>query len=79
LRGKELTVNCSPVDVITVVCGNSRTCVKVGKSITNASFDLTKLEKGWLLKKPSAWFRVTAIDHAGKKAWTNAYWWDQFN
>ncbi|MDE2384301.1 MAG: CehA/McbA family metallohydrolase [Alphaproteobacteria bacterium] len=77
LRGKELTVHCSPVDFITVVCGNSRTCGRHGKSITSATFDLTKLEKGWLLKKPSDWFRVTAIDHAGKKAWTNAYWWDE--
>ena len=75
LEGKNITVNCSPVDTITVVCGNSRTCVKTGKAITSATFDLTKLESGWLLKKLSPWFRVTVIDHAGKKAWSNAYWW----
>ena len=75
LEGKNIAVNCSPVDTITVVCGNSRTCVKTGKSITSATFDLAKLETGWLLKKPSPWFRITVIDHAGKKAWSNAFWW----
>ncbi len=77
LDGKELNITCSPVDTITVVCGHSRTCVKTGKAITSASFDLAKLEKGWLLKKPSPWFRVTVIDHAGKRAWSNPYWWDE--
>ena len=77
LDGKELNISCSPVDTITVVCGHSRTCVKTGKAITSASFDLAKLETGWLLKKPSPWFRVTVIDHAGKKAWSNPYWWDE--
>ena len=75
LSGKNITMTCSPVDTITVVCGNSRTCVKTGKSITSASFDLKRLESGWLLKRPSPWFRVTVIDHAGKKAWSNAFWW----
>lgn len=78
LTGKHITISCSPVDTITVVCGNSRTCVKTGKSITSATFDLNKLNKGWLLKKPSPWFRVTAIDHGGKKAWSNAFWWEDF-
>ena len=77
LNNKELNISCSPVDTITVVCGHSRTCVKNGKAITSASFDLTKLETGWLLKKPSPWFRVTVIDHAGKKAWSNPHWWDE--
>ena len=77
LDGKELNISCSPVDTITVVCGHSRTCVKTGKAITSASFDLAKLETGWLLKKPSPWFRVTVIDHAGKRAWSNPYWWDE--
>jgi hypothetical protein len=76
LTGKEITINCSPVDSISVVCGNSRSCVKMGKAINKATFDLSNLEKGWLLKKPSPWFRVTLIDHAGKRAWSNPYWWD---
>ena len=77
LKGKLIDITCSPVGTITVVCGNSRSCVKMGKAITSASFDLAKLETGWLLKKPSPWFRITAIDHAGKRAWSNAYWWDE--
>jgi hypothetical protein len=77
LDKKELSITCSPVDTITVVCGHSRTCVKTGKAITTATFDLSTLEKGWLLKKQSPWFRVTVIDHAGKRAWSNAYWWDE--
>ena len=76
LHGKDIEISCSPVDSKTVVCGISRTCVKIGKAITNASFDLSKLEQGWLLNKPSPWFRVTVIDHAGKRAWSNPYWWD---
>ena len=77
LVGKEINIATSPVDSITVVCGNSRTCVRYGKAITEASFDLKRLEQGWLLNKVSPWFRVTAIDHAGKRAWSNAYWWDE--
>ena len=77
LVGKELSVSCSPVDTITVLCGHSRTCVRNGRAITEASFDLSRLEKGWLLTKPSAWFRVAVIDNAGKRAWSNPIWWDQ--
>ncbi len=79
LNGKHISITCSPVDVITVVCGTSRTCVRHGKAITSAEFDLSHLDKGWLLEKPSPWFRVTVIDHAGKKAWSNAFWWSDFN
>jgi predicted metal-dependent phosphoesterase TrpH len=77
LNGKELEITCSPVDTITVVCGVSRTCVKTGKAITSANFNLANLDQGWLLKKPSPWFRITIIDHAGKRAWSNPYWWDE--
>ncbi len=77
LDGKNIEIETSPVDTITVVCGTSRTCVKSGKAITKAEFDLSKLDQGWLLEKPSPWFRVVAIDHAGKRAWSNPYWWDE--
>ena len=30
-----------------------------------------------LLKKTSPWFRVTVIDAAGKRAWSNPIWWDE--
>ncbi len=74
LDGKLIEIDTSPVDTITVVCGNSRSCVKNGRAITSANFDLSTLEKGWLLEKTSPWFRVTAIDHAGKRAWSNPIW-----
>jgi predicted metal-dependent phosphoesterase TrpH len=76
LSGKLIEIETSPVDTITVVCGNSRTCVRNGRAITSAAFDLSSLESGWLLKKKSPWFRVTAIDQASKRAWSNPYWFD---
>jgi predicted metal-dependent phosphoesterase TrpH len=76
LDGKHIEIETSPVDSITVMCGNSRTCYRTGKAITRADFDLSRLEKGWLLEKISPWFRVVAIDHAGKRAWSNPVWWD---
>ena len=77
MNGKEISIACSPVDTITVVCGTSRSAVRTGRAITDASFDLSRLEKGWLLKKTSPWFRVTVIDGAGKRAWSNPIWWDE--
>lgn len=76
VEGKHIGISCSPVDTITVVCGNSRTLVRTGKAITSAEFDLSRLEHGWLLKKKSPWFRVVCIDHAGKRAWSNPIWKD---
>ena len=77
MNGKEISIACSPVDTITVLCGTSRTALRTGRAITEASFDLAKLEKGWLLKKQSAWFRVVVIDNGGKRAWSNPIWWDE--
>ncbi len=76
LDGKQIEIETSPVDNITVVCGTSRTCWRHGKAITSAAFDLSRLDQGWLLEKISPWFRVVAVDHAGKRAWSNAVWWD---
>ncbi|MBZ0262133.1 MAG: CehA/McbA family metallohydrolase [Hyphomicrobiales bacterium] len=77
VSGSEISIRCSPVDNITVLCGNSRTLVRNAKSITEATFDLKKLETGWLLTKLSPWFRAVCIDHAGKKAWSNPIWKDE--
>ncbi len=77
MNGKEISIACSPVDTITVLCGTSRTMLRNGRAITEASFDLAKLEKGWLLKKQSGWFRVVVIDNGGKRAWSNPVWWDE--
>jgi len=76
MNGKLIEIDTSPVDSITVVCGTSRTCITNGRAITSASFDLSSLDKGWLLEKKSPWFRVTAIDNAGKRAWSNPIWFD---
>lgn len=77
MNGKEISIACSPVDTITVLCGTSRSMVRNGRAITEASFDLAKLETGWLLKKQSGWFRVVVIDNGGKRAWSNPIWWDE--
>ncbi len=77
IAGSEINISCSPVDNITVLCGNSRSVVRNAKSITDATFDLKKLETGWLLNKVSPWFRVVCIDHAGKRAWSNPIWKDE--
>ena len=76
LDGEELTVSCSPVDTIVVVCGNSRTDGRMGRAITSATLDLGKLKRGWLLEKPSDWIRVVLIGDGGKRAWSNPIWLD---
>ena len=76
LEKAQLTINCSPVDRITVVSGTSRTVTKRGKSISQASIDLEDLNEGWLLDQPSDWFRIVIRDSAGHKAWTNPYWFE---
>jgi hypothetical protein len=77
MEGKTLNVRCSPVDTITVVCGTSRTVSRFSRSVTEAELDLKKLDNGWLTTKSSPWFRVTVIDGAGKRAWSNPIWWDE--
>jgi hypothetical protein len=77
IEGPELHVSTSPVDTIAVVCGHSRTVQRLGRAITEATLDLRKLERGWLLTKQSPWFRVAVIDNAGKRAWSNPIWKDQ--
>ncbi len=77
LEGTELHVTCSPANTIVAICGNSRTAGRTGKSITSATVDLKKCEEGWLLRERSPWFRVSVIDGAGKRAWSNPIWWDE--
>lgn len=76
VRG-EMTVSCSPVDAIVVVCGNSRTVARYGRAITEATLDLTKLDEGWLLERRSPWLRLVLIDQAGRRAWSNPIWRDE--
>ncbi|MBC8036508.1 MAG: PHP domain-containing protein [Rhizobiales bacterium] len=77
LEGTELHVTCSPANTIVAICGNSRSAGRSAKSITSATIDLKKFEDGWLLRQKSPWFRVSVIDAAGKRAWTNPIWWDE--
>ena len=77
LEGTELHVTCSPANTIVAICGNSRSAGRSGKAITSATVDLRKFEDGWLLRDKSPWFRVSVIDAAGKRAWTNPIWWDE--
>ncbi len=74
IDGDELNIVTSPVDIVTVMGGTSRSAVHNGKAFTHASLDLGKLRKGWLLRRTSPWIRVVVIDHAGKRAWTNPIW-----
>jgi predicted metal-dependent phosphoesterase TrpH len=76
ISGRELTVSCSPVDTIVVVCGHSRTVGRTERAITDATLNIEALEKGWLLTKKSPWLRVVLIDNAGKRAWSNPIWTD---
>ncbi|MGI9405824.1 MAG: CehA/McbA family metallohydrolase [Hyphomicrobiaceae bacterium] len=69
-------IECSPVDVVSVVCGNSRSAVSRGRSMTQARLDLSGLDRGWLLEKPSDWYRIVLIDGDGRRAWTNPVWRD---
>ncbi len=72
----ELSVRCSPVDAITIVTGNSRALSCVGRHITQAAFELERLTQGWVKTAPPKWLRVTIIDAAGRRAWSNPIWRD---
>ncbi len=67
-------IECSPVDMVTVVGGTSRTATRSGRSITRARVDLKQLTANFKMADPSPWIRVTIIDGAGKRAWSNPIW-----
>lgn len=73
LEGDLLHVDCSPVDTIAVLGAGSRTVTRIGRAITGASLDLSRLRKGWMIGVESAWLRVAVIDAAGRRAWTNPF------
>jgi hypothetical protein len=73
----ECAVECSPAQAITLVTGTSRALARVGRQITGAIFDLTGLAQNMRAQgAPAAWARVTIIDAAGRRAWTNPIWMD---
>jgi histidinol phosphatase-like PHP family hydrolase len=75
----EASIACSPVQAIALVTGTSRALAKVGRQITGATFDLTKIRQKIRAKDaPAPWIRVAIIDAAGRRAWTNPVWIDDF-
>ena len=73
----EVRVACSPVHAITVLTGTSRALVKVGRQITEATFDVGGMKKhAWAQPNMAKWFRIAVIDSGGKRAWTNPIWVD---
>jgi histidinol phosphatase-like PHP family hydrolase len=78
LGARQASVSCSPVQAITLVTGTSRALSKVGRQITGATFDLSNVGGNNRAKNaPATWVRVTIIDAAGRRAWTNPIWIDE--
>ncbi len=63
-----IDVRRSPATVIAVQGKGSRSAREMGDDIESAGFDLYPFEESW--------FRVTIIDKAGNRAWSNPYWMD---
>ena len=60
-----------------LLTGASRALHVPGSHMTRAVFDLAGGgKKTWTETGPDAWFRVVAIDAAGRRAWTNPIWLD---
>ena len=63
-----IEVRCSPARVVAVQGRGSRSAREMGEGLASAAFDLHPFE--------GSWFRVTVIDEAGARAWSNPYWMD---
>jgi hypothetical protein len=62
---------------VALLTGASRTLRVAGRHITRAAFDLAgEAKNAWAEIDPNAWFRIVAIDAAGRRAWTNPIWRD---
>ena len=68
LGGGKIRVRCSPAATIAVQGRGSRSWSARGEALEAAEFDLRPFEGSWL--------RVTVIDGAGRRAWSNPYWLD---
>jgi hypothetical protein len=73
VEGQMLTLDCSPVEAITIMGGTSRSVDKTGRAITGGVFDLSKLDASWLPAPRSPWLRLVVIDAQGRRAWTNPF------
>src|SRR5271155_1475997 len=69
----EVSVSCSPVNSIALLTGNSRALVKVGRYVTSVAFDVVGARQQ-ASANPPEWFRIVAVDAAGRRAWTNPIW-----
>ncbi|MGD0639411.1 MAG: CehA/McbA family metallohydrolase [Roseiarcus sp.] len=78
VEGPEVAVECSPVHSVALLTGTSRALARIGRHLTRATFDLTKVKReAWTDPGAEKWFRVVAIDAAGRRAWTNPIWLDE--
>ncbi len=66
-EGGYVEVETSPVTSVIVMGQGSATCSTHGESLTRTRIDITRLD-------PSPWLRVSIIDAAGKRAWSNPIW-----
>ena len=74
----EIVVETSPVETVALLTGTSRALHVSGSHIARAVFDLGgAAKKAWTETGPDAWFRIVAIDAAGRRAWTNPIWLDR--
>tara|TARA_B100001142_G_scaffold70635_1_gene71077 strand:+ start:134 stop:898 length:765 start_codon:yes stop_codon:yes gene_type:complete len=64
--GDEILVECSPVNAVMVTGRGSRAEKLLGKDLTSARLPLARFS--------DTFFRVTVVDNAGKKAWSNPVW-----
>ncbi len=73
-----IRVETTPVDAISLVTGTSRALSRIGRQITGATFDLAHaMQQAWSDPGAIKWFRIVAIDAAGRRAWTNPIWLDE--
>ncbi len=66
----EVEIACSAVVTVILQGSGTRTSVIHGHSLTRITLPFAALE-------PSNWLRLTIIDKAGKRAWTNPVWRDR--
>lgn len=74
----EVAVECSPVHSVALLTGTSRALAHVGRHVTHAVFDVANAKReAWTEAGAEKWFRIVAIDAAGRRAWTNPIWVDE--
>lgn len=66
IRGDAVAVSCSPASVVLLSGHGCATAAVEGAAMTRAAVPLEKLGR-------SPWMRVTVIDAAGRRAWTNPF------